>query len=143
MDYYYLITPFAAWLFTGIIKFTINSIVSGRFAFDLIGYGGMPSNHSSIVSSAAAAIALQDGLSNPAFVVAVALTFIVVLDASSLRKHVGYHAYRINVLDVKGVFDKPLRERMGHSKLEIAAGLIAGSFSAWLTKEILTLLIEC
>ncbi|MGF1841509.1 divergent PAP2 family protein [Vibrio atlanticus] len=130
MDLSYLITPFFAWLVAGCAKFAINTIRAKRLAFDLIGYGGMPSNHSSIVSSAAAIIAFNEGLQEPALVVALALAFIVILDASSLRQQVGKHAKAINLLN-KDRVGKPLRERMGHTRLEILAGIVTGIASAW------------
>ena len=126
MDLSYLITPFFAWLVAGCAKFAINTLRAKRLAFDLIGYGGMPSNHSSIVSSAAAIIAFNEGPQEPALVVALALAFIVILDASSLRQQVGKHAKAINVLNK----DKVLRERMGHTHLEILSGIVTGTASA-------------
>ena len=84
MDYSYLLTPFVAWLVAGSLKFAINSLRAGKLAFGLIGYGGLPSNHSAIVSSMAALIAFKEGIQHPAFGVAVALAFIVLLDANSL-----------------------------------------------------------
>ena len=51
MDLSYALTPFLAWLVAGILKFTINSIKAKQLAFGLIGYGGLPSNHSAIVLS--------------------------------------------------------------------------------------------
>ena len=125
----YLITPFAAWLVAGCLKFAINSLRAGRPAFGLIGYGGLPSNHSAIVSSTAALIALREGVAHPAFGVAVALAFIVMLDANSLRRQIGRHAEAINTLRGDGA--KPLRERMGHTRVEIAAGIVTGCFVAW------------
>lgn len=126
-DYVYLVTPFFAWFVVGIVKFLINSIKSRRLAFDLIGYGGMPSNHSAIVCSILALIAYRDGINNPAFGVSVALAFIVMLDASSLRKQVGRHAARLNILSRSANLDTPiLRERMGHTRLEILSGAILG-----------------
>ena len=125
----YLITPFAAWLVAGCLKFAINSLRAGRPAFGLIGYGGLPSNHSAIVSSTAALIALREGMAHPAFGVAVTLAFIVMLDANSLRRQIGRHAEAINKL--RGESEKPLRERMGHTRVEIAAGIITGCFVAW------------
>jgi len=79
-------------------KFIINSIKAKQFAFDLIGYGGLPSNHNAIVSSMAALIALKEGIGHPAFGVAVTLAFIVMLDAKSLWRQVGKHAVVINKL---------------------------------------------
>jgi hypothetical protein len=127
-NFSYLLTPFLAWLVAGILKFLINSLKAKRLAFDLIGYGGFPSNHSAIVSSMAALIAFRDGINTSAFGVAIALAFIVILDASSLRRQVGKHAAEINQLNhVSGRTSAALlRERMGHTRLEIFSGILVG-----------------
>ncbi|WP_368571979.1 divergent PAP2 family protein [Acinetobacter junii] len=130
MDYSYLITPFLAWLLCGTSKFLINSIKAKRLAFDLIGYGGMPSNHSAIVSSMVSLVGFREGFSNPAFGVALTLAFIIILDASSLRKQVGKHAHVINNLD--NYRGNILRERIGHSKLEIFMGILMGIFLSYI-----------
>jgi acid phosphatase family membrane protein YuiD len=126
MDFSYALTPFLAWLVAGVSKFIINSIKAKQLAFGLIGYGGLPSNHSSIVSSTAALIALKEGLGHPAFGVALTLAFIVILDANSLRRQVGKHAVVINKLTLGASDHQALRERMGHTRLEIAAGIVVG-----------------
>lgn len=126
VDLSYALTPFLAWLIAGVLKFIINSIKSKQLAFHLIGYGGLPSNHSAIVSSVAALIALKEGVDHPAFGVAITLAFIVILDAFSLRRQVGKHAVIINKM-VAGASDHhTLRERIGHTRLEIAAGIAVG-----------------
>lgn len=155
MELSYLILPFFAWLLAGSLKFVINSLKARRLAFDLIGYGGMPSNHSAIVASIAVFIWLQEGSVQPAFGVAVALAFIVILDAHSLRRQIGRQAEIINALlaertrQLNGVssldsrrssatesfVDNPLtlcRTRIGHSRLEIIVGVIVGAVSALL-----------
>lgn len=126
MDYSYAVVPFLAWFVAGISKFLINSIKAKQLAFGLIGYGGLPSNHSAIVSSMAAFIALKEGIEHPAFGVAIMLAFIVILDASSLRLQVGKHAVSINKLTAGSAEHQVLRERMGHTRLEIAAGIAVG-----------------
>lgn len=126
MDYVYAITPFVAWLTAGCLKFLVNSARAGKPAFGLIGYGGLPSNHSAIVSSMAALIAMREGIGSPAFGVALTLAFIVILDASSLRKQVGQQARAINTLMESSADAPSLRERMGHTPLEIAAGVAVG-----------------
>ena len=126
IDFSYVLAPFLAWLIVGAIKFAINSSLEKRLAFDLIGYGGMPSNHSAIVSSMATLVALKEGMGHPAFGVALTLAFIVVLDASSLRGQVGKHAAMINKLIIESKEQSPLRERMGHTRLEIFAGILVG-----------------
>lgn len=127
MDFAYLITPFAAWFTAGVLKFAINALRAGRGAIGLIGYGGMPSNHSSIVTSMAVLIALREGIAHPAFGVALTLAFIVMMDAASLRRQVGVHARALNRLGSRRPDGSPLRERIGHSRAEIAGGIVTGS----------------
>jgi len=124
--YLYLITPFCAWLVAGCLKFSINSIKAKKLAFGLIGYGGMPSNHSAIVSSTTALIAFKEGINTPSFAVALTLSFIVLLDANSLRQQVGKHAKAINILNQNSTQSTHLRERMGHTRFEIFGGIITG-----------------
>jgi acid phosphatase family membrane protein YuiD len=126
MDFSYLLTPFLAWLVTGLLKFIVNSLKAKKLAFGLIGYGGFPSNHSAIVSSMVALIAFREGIGHPAFGVAVTLAFIVILDAHSLRRQIGKHAVAINQMTMAPGDYPLLRERMGHTTIEIAAGVLVG-----------------
>lgn len=137
MDLAYALTPFLTWLVAGVLKFCINSIRSGRLAFGLVGYGGLPSNHSAIVSSMAALIAFKQGIEHPAFGAALTLAFIVMLDAGSLRRQIGKHAQTLNRLAPRDKASTPLRERMGHTRIEIGAGIavgiaVAAAIHAWL-----------
>ena len=127
MDFTYLLTPFLTWLVVGPIKFLINSARQRRWAFNLVGNGGFPSNHSATVTSMATLIALREGMGHPAFGVAVTLCFIVMIDANSLRQHVGRQAAAINRLAAgAGDSGRPLRERMGHTLVEIGGGIVTG-----------------
>ncbi|MES2743149.1 MAG: divergent PAP2 family protein [Pseudomonadota bacterium] len=126
MDIAYLVTPLITWTLVGPIKFLINSARARRWAFNLVGNGGFPSNHSAVVSSMATLIALREGMSEPAFGVAVTLAFIVIIDANSLRQHVGKQAAAINRLAGPNGGRAPLRERMGHTIVEIGGGLCTG-----------------
>lgn len=60
MDFAYLLTPFITWFIAGCLKFLISCIKAKQLAFGLIGYGGLPSNHSAIVSSMATLIAIKE-----------------------------------------------------------------------------------
>lgn len=133
-DWIYLITPFVAWLICGVLKFLTNCVRERRLAFNLIGYGGFPSNHSTIVSSMVTLVALREGYDTAAFGVAITLAFIVLLDAHSLRKSVGLQAKAINELSKNSY---GLRERIGHSKFEILAGLFVGSIISLVINEVL------
>lgn len=133
MDYSYLFTPFIAWLIAGSLKFLINSVRAGKLAYGLIGYGGLPSNHAAIVSSMTALIGIKEGIQHPAFGVAMTLTFIVLLDANSLRKQIGLQAKTINSLTQQNDISNrsPLRERIGHTKIELLVGLVVGLLVAY------------
>ena len=126
MDLAYLLTPVLTWTAVGPIKFLINSVKARRWAFNLVGNGGFPSNHSAVVSSMATLIALREGIGHPAFGVAVTLCFIVIIDANSLRQHVGRQAAAINRLAKDDSGHGWLRERMGHTLVEIGGGLATG-----------------
>ena len=128
MDISYLITPVLTWLVVGPIKFLINSARQRRWAFNLVGNGGFPSNHSSVVTSMATLIALREGMDSPAFGVAVTLAFIVMIDANNLRQHVGRQAAAINRLagGEGAAGHTHLRERMGHTLVEISGGICTG-----------------
>jgi acid phosphatase family membrane protein YuiD len=126
MDITYVLAPFLAWFVAGILKFTINSLMARKLAFGLIGYGGLPSNHSAIVASMPALIAFKEGIGNPAFGIAITLAFIVVLDAHSLRRQLGKHAEALNRLTLPAQGQPALRERMGHTRIEITAGILVG-----------------
>jgi len=126
MELIYLVTPVLTWMVVGPIKFFISSVRYRRWAFDLVGNGGFPSNHSAVVSSMATLIALREGMGHPAFGVAVTLAFIVMIDANSLRQHVGRHAVTLNRLHEGKEDHVILRERMGHTRVEIAGGILTG-----------------
>jgi len=126
MDIAYLVTPLITWITVGPIKFLINSAKARKWAFNLVGNGGFPSNHSAVVSSMATLIALREGIGHPAFGVAVTLCFIVIIDANSLRQHVGKQAAAINRLAKEDGGHTWLRERMGHTLVEIGGGLCTG-----------------
>ena len=71
-------------------------------------------------------IALREGMGHPAFGVAVTLGFIVMIDANSLRQHVGRQASAINRLANGAAEHTHLRERMGHTLVEIGGGICTG-----------------
>ena len=138
MELIYLVTPVLTWMVVGPIKFFISSVRYRRWAFDLVGNGGFPSNHSAVVSSMATLIALREGMGHPAFGVAVTLAFIVMIDANSLRQHVGRHAVALNRLHDGKEGHVILRERMGHTRVEIAGGILTGIGMGFLIHTVLS-----
>lgn len=136
MDMSYVITPFFTWIIAGVMKFIINCIRGKRLAFGMIGYGGLPSNHSAIVSSMAALTAVKEGIGHPSFGVAITLAFIVILDANSLRRQIGMHATVLNKLANDPSGNQCLRERIGHTRVEIAAGIAVGIVVAFVVSGV-------
>lgn len=122
----YLITPLLAWLLAVVLKFAFNVIKMKKMSGDFIGYGGLPSTHSAIVSSTTVIIALREGLGSASFGLALTLAFIVIIDAYNLRRQIGRHAEAINHMGSDETPHLPLHERMGHSLFEIVSGIVVG-----------------
>jgi acid phosphatase family membrane protein YuiD len=92
--------------------------------------GGMPSSHSALLTGTTAAIGWQQGFADPLFALAAALCFVVLYDASGVRRAAGLTAQRVNDLPV-GLWEpaqllKPLKENLGHTRLEVLIGSLLG-----------------
>ena len=95
----------------------------------LIETGGMPSSHSALVTGTAAAVGWLDGFDSPAFALASTVAFVVMYDASGVRRAAGFTAERVNALPSNlwdPSPDKPLQGRLGHSRLEVLVGSLLG-----------------
>lgn len=95
----------------------------------LIETGGMPSSHSALVTGTAAAVGWLEGFDSPAFALAATVAFVVMYDASGVRRSAGFIAERVNALPDQlwePSPDKPLKERLGHSRLEVLVGSLLG-----------------
>jgi len=127
-EFQYVLCPIITWLATGIIKFIVNIARSGiSKAFNLIGYGGFPSNHSAIVTSMFFLILFNESYSSPIFGIAFTIVIIILIDAKSLRGQITKHAIQINKLTRNNLKENfQLRERIGHSLLEIVGGCLVG-----------------
>ncbi len=101
----------------------------------LVETGGMPSSHSALVTATAAGVGWQMGFNQPAFALAVTVAFVVMYDASGVRRAAGFTATRVNQLPDSlwdPSPDKPLKERLGHTRLEVLVGSLFGPFIALL-----------
>ena len=96
----------------------------------LIETGGMPSSHSALVTGTAAGIGLQLGFNDPVFALASTIAFIVMYDASGIRRSAGLTAAKVNQIS-KGKLNQSssetvLKESLGHTKIEVLVGSIFG-----------------
>lgn len=130
--YLFALVPFISWAVSGTLKFIINYARFGVQARLLVGNGGFPSTHTSVVSSIAILIGLTTGWSSPLFGLGVAVTYIVIIDALGVRRAVGANAKQINVLtqQINGQLNIALREKQGHTRTEILGGLGVGALVA-------------
>ena len=96
--------------------------------------GGMPSSHSALVTGTAAGIGLQLGFDDPVFALASTIAFIVMYDASGIRRSAGLTAAKVNQLAKESSSElssgTALKESLGHSKIEVLVGSILGPFVA-------------
>ncbi len=95
--------------------------------------GGMPSSHSALVTGAASGIGFELGFDDPVFALAATFAFIVMYDASGIRKSAGLIAKRVNELPAENwpTFPEfPLKEALGHSRLEVLIGSLIGPLVA-------------
>ena len=93
----------------------------------LVETGGMPSSHSALMTGCAAGIGWQLGFDNPLFALAATLCFVVLYDASGVRRAAGLTAARVNTL---AAATKPLKENLGHTRLEVLVGSLMGPLVA-------------
>ncbi len=130
-------------------KLVIELVVHGRWNPKvLVETGGMPSSHSALMTGTAAGIGWQQGFAEPMFALAATLCFVVLYDASGVRRAAGLTAARVNalvhdtalldnttLLDNTALVDdtatsvqapKALKENLGHTRLEVLIGSLIG-----------------
>jgi len=96
--------------------------------------GGMPSSHSALVTGTAAGVGLQLGFNDPIFALASTIAFIVMYDASGIRRSAGLTAAKVNQIskDIPNKLssDNTLKESLGHTKIEVLVGGFLGPMVA-------------
>lgn len=119
-----------SWAIAQIIKIIIDLCETKTLDLNLImSSGGMPSSHSSFVVSLATSVGLREGFNSTAFSVCFVLCMVVMYDAAGVRRAAGKHAAIINKMIenmTKIKIDEKLKELLGHTPVEVAAGAILG-----------------
>ena len=128
-----LLTAILGWFVAQFIKVVLVLIKDKRFDVTrFIGSGGMPSSHSSFVMSLATAVGFESGWGSPLFAICAVLAFVVMYDASGVRRETGRQAEILNDIienfgkDDPDMFGKRLKELIGHSPIEVFAGAVLG-----------------
>ena len=90
--------------------------------------GGMPSSHSALITGTTSGLGFELGFDSSIFALAVAISLIVMYDASGVRKSAGIQAAEINkiskTIDPKSKSN--LKENLGHTKIQVIVGAFLG-----------------
>jgi acid phosphatase family membrane protein YuiD len=130
--------PAVAWCVAQILKVIIESIKDKHLNFSyLITMGGMPSSHAALVCALATTVAIVYGVSSAVFAIAAFFALVVMYDAAGVRQTVSTQSTMLNrIVDelFKGnpEFQQRVKELIGHTKFEVAAGAILGIVLAFL-----------
>ena len=92
----------------------------------LVETGGIPSSHSALLTGTAAALGWQQGFDSGLFALAATMCFVVLYDASHVRYSAGLTAARVNAISDGGEEQAPLKEKLGHTPLEVLVGSLMG-----------------
>lgn len=141
----FLLTALSSWGIAQILKTVIHMIVNKEFdPWRIVGDGGMPSGHSATVSSLAVITGCYYGWNSFEFAIALILAIIVCHDARGVRLETGKQAVIINemisnfeALSKGKLSDVKLKEFVGHTPLQVWAGVLLGVLNACLMYQIL------
>ena len=130
---YVLNISVAAWATAQALKVIIVLITQKKIDFTrFIGAGGMPSSHSAFVTAMTVGIARVSGMDTPIFAIAVVFAAVVMYDASGVRRAAGEQAKVLNYMmdnwtnSTPEMFQKNLKELLGHTPLQVFAGALLG-----------------
>lgn len=131
---------FQSWLLACLIaqgtKISIGVLRLRRFDFKwLFGTGGMPSTHAAGVSAISVTVGQLNGFDSPLFAVSAAFTVITLFDAQGVRRWSGRQAQVLNKMLEDMYFKRRIQEQrvkelLGHTPLEVLAGMAVGILTA-------------
>lgn len=129
-----------AWFAAQFMKVVFTAILEKKWDFSrlLFGLGGMPSSHSSVVCSLATAVGIARGFYSVEFAMCTMLAFIVMTDATGVRRSAGRQAAVLNkiVQDLVASGQWPttekLKEMLGHTPFQVVIGGLLGILIALL-----------
>lgn len=147
-----LLAGITGWASAQVLKAIIYTALNRKFSIErLFGDGGMPSGHSATVSAMAVMTLLNYGIGSFEFAISAMLAIIVMHDAMGVRLETGKQAEVINELTAlfeeiiddfnnedtlekkfqKVFSEEKLKEYVGHTPLQVAAGCVLGIFVGW------------
>ncbi len=93
--------------------------------------GGMPSSHTSVVTTLTVGVAVYQGVSSPLFGVTLIISLYFIFEATGLRQEVGNQARVLNEIlersrETHQLDTEKLRELIGHTWAEVIGGFALG-----------------
>jgi acid phosphatase family membrane protein YuiD len=127
-----LLAACISWAIAQLIKFFVELYKHKKFDFTrLFGSGGMPSSHTSFTIALVVSVGKYQGFDSAVFAVAACLALVTMYDAAGVRRAAGQHAEILNYMmdhwkNAPELFEKDLKELLGHTPIEVLGGLILG-----------------
>jgi len=133
---------FLAWVVAQFTKMLCGVFRTRRLDFSyMVSTGGMPSAHTALVAGLATAVGLRCGFASAIFVLALAVAFITMFDAATVRRAAGVQARLLNdILDELFIehhlSQRKLKELLGHTRLEVFMGAVVGILTSMLVVSV-------
>lgn len=124
--------PFLLWLAIQTFKVVTELVKNKKLDVKrIVGAGGMPSSHSAIVCSVAVLVGKEYGFHTGIFALATVFAFIVMYDATGVRRAAGKQARILNkILETPGLttveVQEKLIEALGHTPIQVFVGAALG-----------------
>lgn len=121
-----------SWAIAQIIKIIIDIVENKTLDWRLItSSGGMPSSHTSFVTSLGFSVGFTQGFDTTLFAVCFVIAMVVMYDAAGVRRAAGKQAAVLNIImdrmESHGLkIDVKLKELLGHTPVEVGAGALLG-----------------
>lgn len=116
-------------------KLFTKYFVKGEWDFPVVfSTGGMPSSHTSLVTTLTTSIGLIYGFRNIEFAISLVFSLVIIHDAMGIRYEAGKHASVLNKIakDIQSIitleegYDVKFKELLGHHPIEVFGGFVLG-----------------
>jgi hypothetical protein len=127
-----------SWAVAQIIKMIIDVIETKSVDLNrMFSSGGMPSSHTSFVTSLGFGVGFTYGFDSVYFSICFVLAMVVMYDAAGVRRAAGKQAAVLNILmerlEKTGIkLDVKLKELLGHTPYQVAGGAVLGFVMAFI-----------
>jgi len=122
----------AAWFLAQAIKFVEHLVRKHEIDFTLfVRTGGMPSSHTAACCAVLTSVGIREGFGGTPFAITLLMSLIVMYDAQGVRHAAGQQARILNQMIEElrtqhRIQHSKLAELLGHTRLEVFAGMLLG-----------------